>query len=299
MWQHLTQDRPLLWFLYAISLSFCFLMFPTDSLLITACIVPLYFVHTENKPLCSLYDFVSDRGWKDQHGHFNHPLYHTGCRMSWVPSSLSALCKMWSQSWMLFQECCWLCHAQRSYSPLLLLSVSSGPALLSAAWLQLMLSWHCTCSLSEWGYVSYSFMYLLCQTMLIEWAIWQNTWRVPSASSLQQLWEKMDIATGTQQSGENLDVVGLGDAKMQRRAGAIFSLFCMCAEFRHKSPVLRANRVRTLCASYNFALLPHSSKGFITSHCLWTVQSIKVDLCSVDAPHCLLELETLSAHFRV
>lgn len=190
-------------------------------------------------------------------------------------------------------------------APLLLLSVSSGPALLSAAWLQLMFSWHFTCSLSEWGYVSYSLMYLLCQTMLIEWAIWQNTWRVPSASSLQQLWEKMDIATGTQQSGENLDVVGLsppsslGDAKMQRRAGAIFSLFCMCAEFRHKSPVLRANRVRTLCASYNFALLPHSSKGFITSHCLWTVQSIKVDLCSVDAPHCLLELETLSAHCRV
>lgn len=37
----------------------------------------------------------------------------------------------------------------------------------------------------------------------------------------------------------------------------------------------------------------------VTSRCLWTVQSIKVDLGSVDAPHCLLHLETLSAHYGV
>lgn len=117
--------------------------------------------------------------------------------------------------------------------------------------------------------------------------------------------KEKDTASGTQPSGENLGVVGLsapsslGDAKMHRRPAATFSLFCMCAEFRHENPVLTTNRVRTLCASYNFALLSYSSKAFKASHCIWTVQSMKADLCSVDAPHSLVQLETLSAHSGV
>lgn len=135
------------------------------------------------------------------------PHYQPSCGMSWVPSSLSALHKMWNQSWTLSQEWFWLCHAQGSYSP----SAPArcflwcSPSVCSTLWL--VLSWHFTCSLPGWGHVSYSLMQLLHHTMLIEWAIWQHTGGVPWASLL--LREKKDTASGTQQSGENLDVVGL------------------------------------------------------------------------------------------
>lgn len=114
-----------------------------------------------------------------------------------------------------------------------------------------------------------------------------------------------DTPSGTQQCGGDLDVVGLsapsslGDAKIHKRPAATFSVFCMCAEFRHKTPILTTNRVRTLCGSYNFALLSYSSKAFITPDCLQRVQSIRADLCSGDAPQCLVQLETLSAHSGV
>lgn len=234
------------------------------------------------------------------------PQYHTGCRMSWAPSSLSALCKMWNRSWTLLQEWFWLCCAQRSPSP-------SAPAqpflwclqpfLLPAAWLWLVLSWHfpalCLCGA---GFCLLDVF--LCQTMLGEWALWQHTWRAPWASSLQQLGEKMGTATGTQQSGENLGLVDLSPPSTRRCKDAQensshFLSFLHLCWIQTQNPVLRTNRVRTPCASCNFALLSYSAQGFVTSGCLWRVQSIKADLCSVDAPHCLVQLGTLSAHCRV
>lgn len=225
-WQHLTQDRPLLWFLSAVFLSSCFRMFPTDSPLITVCIAPLCFVHAETglTALCMcLYLIEAER--------INvaispTPQYHTGCRTSWVRSSLSALCKMWKQSWS-------------GSAPLLLLSLlwcspsvcSMAP---SSAGISPALSLCGATFLTPWCMILY-------QTMLIEWAIWQHTWRVPWASSLQQLREKMDAATGTQKSGENLDVVGLappfslGDAKGTRSHLLSFLHVCWIQRQKHSS----------------------------------------------------------------
>lgn len=157
-WQHLTQTRPLLWFLYAIFLSSCFVMFPTDYLLITACIVSLYFVHTESKPHCSCMTLCLTEAERTNVAISITPQYHPGCRMSWVPSSLSARCTMWNRSWTLFQECFWLCCAQRSYSPSAPAQCFPwcSPSACSVLWL--LLSWHFTCSLSVWGHAPYSLM---------------------------------------------------------------------------------------------------------------------------------------------
>lgn len=78
----------------------------------------------------------------------------------------------------------------------------------------------------------------LCQTMLIEWALCQHTWRVPWSSSAVAERENGHCpwhpAIWRKSGGCRSISFFLGDAKMHRRTAATFSIFCICAEFRHK-----------------------------------------------------------------
>lgn len=230
-------------------------------------------------------------------------MYCTGCRMAWVPCSVSALCKLWNQSWTLFQVWLWLCYTQRCSHP----SNSQHFLICSqdTAHLQLVVCWLSTCSLSPCEYVSCSLMYHFTSGHAYRMGHLLQTWRLLWSASPQQLRERENrhchwlpaiwrtCGCCRSMSSFFLTRGRWKDMKNKRRTRTTFFLFYMCAEFRHKhssrSPVLWTNSVMALSASIGVcAFLPHSSKGFIASHCTWTVQTVKVDLYSLNTPHCLL-----------